>query len=47
MVMAVAPAHFEFFSRALVPGIHYVEVDASGVLFFFQCRTVRVLLSPF
>ena len=26
VVLAVAPTHFEFFSRALVPGLHYVAV---------------------
>jgi hypothetical protein len=26
VVMAVRPRAFEFFSRALIPGVHYVEV---------------------
>ncbi len=29
VVMAVAPTRFEFFSRALTPGVHYVEVTDS------------------
>jgi Glycosyl transferase family 90 len=28
VLLAVAPTHFEFFSRALVPGLHYVAVPA-------------------
>ena len=40
VVIAIKPRFFEFFTRALRPGVHYLEVEppaASGLAFASMC----------